>query len=293
MKILIAGIPGASSSRQLERELTDRGIETGVFALAECRFDTISGRVFWKRYDFSDCDAIVVRKLGDATDPLSRYRINLLYHLESVGVPVISAPAAIDEANDRYRMTMGLVRAGIPMPETVVTESFYEACTITERWGKAVLKPLMTSKGRGMVILDREGPYRLTLKHWQDVGRFPYYLQRFLPVLHDTGVAVLNGQVLGAFNRVSGGSWQTTIRKGGHYEPCQPDETMRNIALTAAAAFSLDYTVVDIVRYASRYYVYEVSAFGGFSGLASCNINAAGIYADYVIQKIRGVRKTR
>ncbi len=91
--------------------------------------------------------------------------------------------------------------------------------------------------------------------------------------------------MLGAFRRVTGGSWQTTIREGGHYEPFEPDKEAVKIALKAAGAFGLDYTVVDVVPDRGNL-VYEVSAFGGFSGLRACGLDAAAGYAEYAVNKI-------
>ncbi len=286
MKIYIAGIPGAWSSQQLQTAFQQRGITSVIFALSQCCFNVSSGQVLWQGEDLSLLDGVVVRKLGDTMDPLSHHRVNLLYHLENLGVQIFSTPHALEEANNRYRMTVKLTQAGIPIPETIVTESVEKAIRVVEQWGKAVIKPLFTSKGRAMVLLDRDGPFRLTLKHWDEIGKFPFYLQRFVHSHYDVGMAILDGKLLGAYKRVAGESWQTTIREGGHYEPFNPDQEMLDITHQAANAFGLDYTVVDIVPYKGKYAVYEVSAFGGFSGLYACGIDATSSYAEYVIERI-------
>lgn len=286
MKIYVAGIPGAWSTQKLAEAFQRKGVESPVLSLSECSFDIRSGRVLWRGHDLRDGTGVVVRKLGDPIDPLCQHRLNILYQLQHCGLTVISRPEAIEEVNNRYRMTVKLAWGRVPIPETVVTESFDEAVKTVVLWGRAVLKPLFTSKGRGMVLLDREGPYQRLLRDWEGLGRFPYYLQRYVKTDYDTGIAILDGTIIGAFNRISSGTWQTTIREGGHYEPARLDEEMKRIALRAAAVFELAYTIVDMVRSEDGYLVYEVSAFGGFSGLNSCGIDVASVYSDYVISKL-------
>lgn len=284
MKIWVAGVQDGWSGTRMVSALSRLKVDTRLIELANCSLSLSDRAVRCGGDDLSSLDALVVRKLGEPTDPLTPYRVNLLRALESAGVRVFSPSEAIEEANDRYRMTLRLAAAGIPIPETVVTQSVEECIALVERWRQAVVKPLFTSKGRGMVLLDRDSAYRLTLKNLEHRNRFPFYIQRFVPASCDVGVALLGSTVLGAFKRVAApGSWQTTIRTGGRYEPFAPDSTVSQIAAAAAAQFGLDYTVVDLVETNGEWLVYEVSAFGGFSGLWACGIDAATSLSHYVM----------
>jgi ribosomal protein S6--L-glutamate ligase len=284
MKIWVAGMPGGWSSEQMVIALKRLKIESRLFPLSECTMDFIKGRVLWQGRDLSKLDAIVVRKMGDPTDPLTPFRVNFLYQLAAKGVRIFSPPKFIEDVNDRYRMTRLLTAGGISMPETIVTEDLEQAYDVVDRWGKAVLKPIFTSKGRNMLLLDREGPYRLSLKRWQSKGHSPFYLQRFVPAMHDIGVAVMGKQILGAFRRVASvESWQTTIRTGGHYEPFKEDSQIADMVNKIINILDFDYTVIDFVPVESGYLVYEVSAFGGFSGLWECGIDAPSIFSKYVV----------
>src|SRR5262249_59895717 len=113
-------------------------------------------------------------------------------------------PDRLEIAVNRYRMTLELSRAGIPVPETVVTEDVAEAERAVERLGTAVLKPLFTSKGRGMRRLEAGDNIRAVLAEHAAGGPGPFYLQAF--VKHpgrDLGVAERDGHVLGADWRIS------------------------------------------------------------------------------------------
>ncbi len=292
MKIWVAGIPGGWSSEKMVTAFKKIKVDCQLFSLSECLFNLTSGEVSWRGHDLSKVDGIVVRKMGDPADPLTPFRVNLLHQLSSLGVKIFSPPKFIEDVNDRYKMTRLLRRGGIPMPDTIVTESFDLACDTVDRWGKAVIKPVFTSKGRNMLMLDREGPYRLNLKHWQAKGLSPFYLQRFIPTMYDIGVAVLGKQILGSFRRVgSVESWQTTIRTGGHYEPFKEDSKIVDIVSKIIDLMEFDYTVIDFVPTGPDYLVYEVSAFGGFSGLWECGIDAPSIFAKYVLMSLGTPRK--
>lgn len=287
IQVWVAGIPGAKSSLQMEEALASVGIASRVFSLSECLLDLNKGTVLLNGEDLSHLDGIAVRKLGDPIDPLCHHRIKLLHQLAFRGVRIFSPPEAIELANNRYTNTLKLRQAGIPIPDTEITESLEEVFDAVVRWKRAVLKPIFTSKGRGMLLLDSNLPFRLTLKHWPDAGQYPYYVQKFISAREDMGIAFLGGKYIGAFKRIAGKeSWQTTIRTGGHYEPATPSPEVIHIAEKAANAFRLDYTVVDVVFDGERHLVYEVSAFGGFSGLKACNIDAADLLAQYIKQEL-------
>src|SRR5262249_28957542 len=219
-------------------------------------------------------------------------RINALTHLVAAGIPVLSEPARLLAVADRYRMTVELVQARLPVPETVVTEDPDEAAAAVERFGRAVLKPVFTSKGRGMQRLAPAGALRGALDAHRAKGRGPFYLQRL--VAHpgrDLGVAVLDGRCIGAYWRVAAsGGWMTTIRSGGRYERADPPDEAIDLAERAARHFGLLFTGVDLVETEDGgFAILEVSAFGGFRGLLeACGIDAAPLLAEVALRRFAG-----
>src|SRR5207245_3257690 len=96
-------------------------------------------------------------------------------------------------------------RAGLPGPPTTVTEDLDEAADAVGRFGTAVLKPLFTSKGRGMRRVEPTRDLRGQLEAHRDGGLGPLYLHRL--VKHPgrgLGVAVLGGGCVGAVCAVAG-----------------------------------------------------------------------------------------
>jgi len=296
LKIAIVGQSGAWSTERLADALRAAGAEAIVVDLAACSLRLPDRRLFHRGQPLAELDGAVVKKLGDTADGWGvQERIGMLRHLEASGVPVLSAPDHLHVAVNRYRMTCELVRAGLPVPPTAITEDLDEAAAAVERFGTAVLKPLFTSKGRGMRRLEPSRELRGELEAHRDAGLGPFYLQRF--VKHpgrDLGVAVLDGVCIGAYWRVAGDDqWMTTILSGGRYEKAEISADLAAMAVAAARHFGLIFTGVDLIEDSDgRFNVLEVSAFGGFRGLLNgCGVDAAPMLADVVLRRFREARR--
>jgi ribosomal protein S6--L-glutamate ligase len=293
VRIAVVGQPGAWSTERLAAALRRRGADATVVDLGACAVRLPAPGV-WHAGQRLDVDAVVVKKIGDTASGWNvRERIQLLRHLEASGVPVWSAPDRLETAVNRYRMTVELVRAGLPVAETVVTESVAEATAAVARFGSAVLKPLFTSKGRGMLRLDAALQLERVFERFRADGLGPFYLQRF--VRHpgrDLGLAVLEARCVGAYWRVAGeGQWMTTILSGGRYIAADPPAEAVALAERAARHFGLLFTGIDLIEDDGRFRVLEVSAFGGFRGLLEGGgVDAALLLADAVLARCASVR---
>lgn len=290
MKIGVAGIAGAWSSEHLAEQLCAHGAESFVFSLGDVIHDLVSGAVTWQDAELRELDAIVVKKLGSQSDASARLRLHALRALESSGVRVFSPVDTIDRAMDRYRMTMILAEAGLPVPATLAAESGSALTAVASQLGRAVLKPVYTSKGRGMVLIDGSNGNNLELATSGE-GQQHYLVQRFIESPgRDIGATVIGGKFAGAFYRVAHeGEWMTTTDAGGVYAPCELGRKGIAYAERAAQLFALDYTVVDLVEQGDDFLIYEVSAFGGFRGLRDASgVDAADLYAEYIMQSLKG-----
>jgi ribosomal protein S6--L-glutamate ligase len=287
MNVGVAGVPGAWSSERMCNALRDSGANAFVFSLGDCLHDLSTGRITRQRRDLAELDAIVVKKLAAQDDPRARLRLHMLRALEAQGVRVYSRPAVIEVVMDRYWMTMKLVEAGLPIPQTFSFESEPAMLDALHEMPSAVIKPVYTSKGRGMVRVGPQGD-RFLADSWEPHdGRV--LLQAFVESPgRDIGACVLGGRYVGAFYRVArDGDWKTTTAAGGVYQHCElPDEGVA-LAERAAGHFGLDYTVVDLVETQEGYAIYEVSAFGGFRGLwEASQLDVAQRYAEHVLREL-------
>ncbi len=288
MRVGVAGVPGAWSSERMVDALRDAGIDSFAFALKDCLHDVSGRTVAVDDFLLNDLDAIVVKKIGDTPSPSARLRLHMLRDLELQGVRIFSRPSVMDRAMDRYRMTMQLVEAGLPVPDCYAVES--EACLgeAARRLGDAVVKPVYTSKGRGFARLSDASTERPPDR--TDGLEGSVLAQRFVNAPgRDIGACVLGGEYVGAFYRVAkAGEWLTTTAAGGRYEPCDLPAGARSLAEEASAVFGLDYTVVDLVETGMGYLIYEVSAFGGFRGLwEAYRFDVAREYGHYIQADLR------
>jgi len=296
MKVAVIGQPGAWSTDGLARALTAAGAEVAVVDLERATLRLPARPLYVGGDPLDGLDGAVVKKIGDTFGGWAvGERLNMLRHLEASGVPVLSSPDRLEAALNRYRMTVELAAAGVPIPDTAVTESVAEAAAIVEDFGAAVLKPLYTSKGRGMQRLCPGPELGPALESHVAEGFGPFYLQRFIDHPgRDLGVAVLEGRPLGAYWRVAPESqWMTTIRSGGRYELANPPAQVIDLAVRAAEQFGLLFTGVDLMETpGGGWVVLEVSAFGGFRGLlTACRVDAAALVAEAVLRRFGETRR--
>lgn len=292
LQIGIVGLPGGWSSEALADRVRDRtGFRLVVDPSKLCA-KLQRGEVWCGDHDLCKLDALIIKKMGESYGSEMLDRLELLRFVESRGVRCFSKPGSIMGLLDRLSCTVTLAAAGIPMPATVITEDLDEAVEVVRGFGAAVAKPLYSTKARGMALLTAsDDSLAAKLREFRDAGNPVMYLQQKLSLPgKDLGVMFLGGQYIGTYARVkNGGSWNTTIHSGGRYERHEPPQAFIDLAYRAQALFDLDLTSVDVVETDDGPVVFEVSAFGGFSGLRDgCNQDAAALYADYVVAALRG-----
>jgi ribosomal protein S6--L-glutamate ligase len=284
LRVPVAGIPGAWSSERMCEALRSQGMESFVFDLGDCLHDLSGRKVTLEGRDLSEFNGIVVKKLASQEDPAARLRLHLLRELEAAGVRIFSAANVIERVMDRYWMNMTMVSAGLPLPPTFSLEVPSGLMEAVNTLGTAVVKPIYTSKGRGMFKVETGSP----LEGWQD-GHGRWLAQSFVRSPgRDIGACVLGGEFIGAFYRVAAdGDWMTTTARGGRYAPCELSQEGQEIAVRAAKVFGLDYTIADLVETDDGFRMYEVSAFGGFRGLWDASGRDVAVdYATYTKKEL-------
>ena len=247
--------------------------------------------MLFEGHDLCGLDGLIVKKISAQYSPNTLDRLELLRVAESAGVRVFSGAENMLRLVDRLSCTVGLRIAGIPMPDTRVTEDPDAAAAIVGEFGSAVFKPLFSTKARGMSIIDAgmgEGQVRASIEAFRRVNPM-MYIQRKLDLFgRDLGLVFLGGDYLGTYARVSqSDSWNTTIDSGGRYAEYAPPAEIIDLAQRAQAPFGMDFTTVDVAETKDGPIVFEVSAFGGFRGaLEGAGIDAAAVYADYAIARV-------
>jgi len=289
-RIGVVGVPDGWSTRRLAAAVEARTGCCHLVDLGEVSFDLAEGTVLAGGVDLGTLDAVIVKKLGPSYRRELLDRLEILHFLEQRrGVRVFSRPAAIMRLLDRLSCTVTLRIGGIPMPETVITEDLALATEAVTRFGTAVLKPLFTSKARGMELVETGPDAGARIEAFRQAGNSVLYIQRMVPIPgSDLGVVFLGGEYLACYARETGGSsWNTAVRSGGRYRSHEPSPEIIELARRAQGLFGLDFTCVDVVESPTGPLVFEVSAFGGFRGLKeSGGLDAADHYAGYVLRKL-------
>lgn len=290
IKIGVVGVPGSWSSENLAKTVEEKTDFKCLIDMSKIFFNLENGQVSYGNINLASLDALIIKKIGAPYSPHLLDRLEILNTLSETGLKIFSKPKNIMSLLNRLSCTVRLRQGNIPMPPTVITEDVDQAMETVKTFGKAILKPLYTSKARGMIVLEYDRGARFDIERYMDAGNRVIYIQKFLPINgRDFGIAFLGGKYLATYARVANkNSWNSTIISGGRYEPYNPSDEIISLANKAQTLFNLDFTCVDLAETPDGPKVFEVSAFGGFRGLLDANgIDSAALYTDYVIEKIK------
>lgn len=290
LRIGVVGTIGGWSSEMLADEVASRTGYRLLIEMKKARLDLPSGRVIYEDLDLSTLDGLIVKKIGTRYSPNLLDRLELLRLLEGRGMPIFSSPSKIMRVLDRLSCTVTLSLAGIPMPPTTITEDPGQAATALLNYGEAVLKPLYTSKARGMVLYPQNGlSAEETIERYRRENTVIYIQKKIDLEGKDLGVVFMGGEYLTTYARakINESAWNTTTESGGRYVSFTPDPEIIAMAKKAQEPFGLTFTCVDVALGPGGPYVFEVSAFGGFRGIASTSgMNAAQLLTDHCIKMI-------
>lgn len=291
LKIGVIGIAGQWSTETLADAVAERTGYRRIINMDEVMLDLSSLKLWHGEQNLCELDALVVKKISARYSPNTLDRLELLRVAEQAGVRVFSPALHILRLVDRLSCTVTLRNAGIPMPNTRVTESVEAAVAAVHEFGSAVFKPLYSTKARGMCVLD-EGMSDAEILHkvrvFQEHNPMMYIQKKVALPDRDLGMVFLAGEYLGCYARVAqADSWNTTIHSGGRYAAHRPPAGIIELARRAQNLFQMDFTTVDVAETGDGPVVFEVSAFGGFRGAREgIGIDAAAAYSEHVIRQL-------
>ena len=226
VRIGVVGIPGKWSTEALADALERRTGFRLVIDIGRAELDLAERRLLFEGHDLCSLDGLMVKKISAEYSPHTLDRLELLRVAEAAGVRVFSGAENMLRLVDRLSCTVGLRIAGIPMPDTRVTEDPDAAIAAVEAFGSAVFKPLFSTKARGMSIIDTDMGLAKVRESVEEFRRDNpvMYIQRRLELFgRDLGLVFLGGDYLGTYARVSqSDSWNTTINSGRRYAEYSP-----------------------------------------------------------------------
>ena len=293
LNIGVIGIPGKWSTDTLADAVETRTGRRIVVDIGRVELDLAGGRLLHGDIDLCKLDGLIVKKISATYSPATLDRLEMLRVAEACGVRVFSPANNILRLIDRLSCTVTLRNAGIPMPETRVTEDIDLAVGAVADFGSAVFKPLYSTKARGMCVISHthnEQEIRNRVTAFRADNPVMYIQRRVDLPGRDLGMVFLAGEYLGCYARVpQDDAWNTTIESGGRYAAHQPTTQEIELAHKAQALFDMDFTTVDVAETEDGPIVFEVSAFGGFRGAREgIGIDVAKLYVNYVIRNLEG-----
>jgi ribosomal protein S6--L-glutamate ligase len=291
LNIGVVGIPGKWSTDTLADAVETRTGRRIVVDMGRVELDLAAGSLLHGDIDLCGLDGLIVKKISASYSPATLDRLEMLRVAEACGVRVFSPANSMLRLVDRLSCTVTLRNAGIPMPETRVTEDIDLAVGAVADFGSAVFKPLYSTKARGMCVIsdtESEQEIRNRVSAFQSENPVMYIQRRIDLPGRDLGMVFLAGNYLGCYARVpQDDAWNTTIDSGGRYAVHQPTAQEIEIAHKAQALFGMDFTTVDVAETENGPIVFEVSAFGGFRGAREgIGIDVAELYVDHVIKNL-------
>ena len=211
-------------------------------------FDRIAGGLMSNEPNFNlKADVVFARLMPAGTLEQIVFRMDLLQRLERTGVPVINPPKAIEASVDKYLCLAKLAAAGLPVPDTQVSQTFEQALLDFERLGgDVVVKPIFGSMGRGIERLTDVTQAKDCFESLLHQG-LVIYQQKFIP--HDGSdlrLFVIDQRVW-AMRRKATSGWITNISQGGQGFFHEPTDKEIDLALRAAHTVGASIAGVDLI----------------------------------------------
>lgn len=236
----------------------------------------------------SHLSALIIRPIGRGSLEEIIFRMDLLHRLQRLGMLIINPPISIERSVDKFCTLALLEENGLPVPKTVVTESYEEALkAFHELGGDIVMKPLFGSRGIGSTrISDAEIAARIfrTVSFHHGV----LYLQEFIPHgFSDIRAFVIGDHVIAAMHRVAE-NWKTNVNLGAKPLPLRLDKEKEDLAVKATKVIGCKVAGVDIIESQRGPVIVELNSQPGWRGLQSVtSVNIAEEIIKYVLSELK------
>ena len=178
------------------------------------------------------------------------YTTQILDLIDSDKTLVINSPRGLQAANEKlYAFNFPEV-----IPETIVTQDRLVIEEFVNRQGKAILKPLDGKGGEGILFLQAgDRNFNSIVEISTKRGQEPVMIQAYLPeaAQGDKRVILLNGEAIGAVNRIpTGKEFRGNMAAGGRAAQTEITARDREICATVAPQLQADglyFVGIDII----------------------------------------------
>jgi glutathione synthase len=187
----------------------------------------------------ADADGVLIRK-DPPFDPHYLYTTLLLERVRGRTI-LVNDPRGLRDANEK----LYALHFARHMPRSLVScDSAKIFDFVRELGGKAVIKPLFGAGGQGVMLLDEADKNKKAIVEMHTAeGTHQVMIQQYLPAVTkgDKRVLLLDGQILGAINRVpKDDDLRSNIHVGGRVEPSDVTPEERAVIADMAGRLKAD-----------------------------------------------------
>ncbi|UCE09556.1 MAG: RimK family alpha-L-glutamate ligase [Candidatus Thorarchaeota archaeon] len=222
-------------------------------------------------HDISRLDRVYVLELGGHDIGSFFSRVGLLSALAEKGVDIVNSVSSILVMRNKAETMRKLIGAGLPVPETLITESIEVAADFIRNHWPCVLKPITGFGGLGVQLIstdfDLENIYDYLKFHSQMFGKGAFLLQEFIEGPgFDIRALVIDGKVEASMQRVATKGIVTNVHSGG--KPRPNDIDVDDLAVRAANSVKGRIVGVDVIPDKNgELWLLEVNATPGWFGI--------------------------
>jgi [lysine-biosynthesis-protein LysW]---L-2-aminoadipate ligase len=257
--------------------MQQRGITYEVIDDGELLLDLARPDERWQAFDAVLCRS-VSQSRGQA----------MLYVLESWGIPVFNSATVTATCNDKLLTTLSLLRAGLPVPRTLLAFTSEPALRGIETLGyPAVLKPVTGSWGRLLARINDRDAAEAVLEHQETLGSYQHhihYIQEYVSKpQRDIRAFVVGDRTICAIYRNSE-HWITNTARGASASNCPVTPDLNRLCMRAAQAVGGGILAIDLLEDEERgLLINEINATMEFrNSIAPTGVDIPGAMLDYV-----------
>ena len=186
----------------------------------------------------ADVECVFIRK--DPPFDAQYLHVSLMLEKLRGRALVVNDPRGLRDANEKL-YTLHFARH---MPRTLVTADRDRIHRFVAEVGTGVVKPLDGAGGSGVMVVARgDKNARSIVDYITHEGTQHAMVQEFLPAVRagDKRVLLLDGQILGAINRIArDDDVRSNIHAGGRVEPCEVTAEERAVVADMAPRLAAD-----------------------------------------------------
>jgi [lysine-biosynthesis-protein LysW]--L-2-aminoadipate ligase len=262
--------------------LRQRTIDFDIIDDGELLFDLFEAEERWRTYDAVFCRS-VSQSRGLAVSQV----------LEHWSIPVFNSAAVTATCNDKLLTTLALIKAGIPVPRTMLAFDVQRTVEGIERLGyPAVLKPITGSWGRLLARINDRDAAEAVVEHQETLGSYQHhihYIQQYIAKpSRDIRAFVIGDRTVCAIYRTSE-HWVTNTARGAVTDNCPVTSELDSLCVRAAQAVGGGILAVDVLEDPEQgLLVNEINATMEFrNSIAPTGVNIPQEMLEYIVHSVR------